>query len=159
MRMRNRLHRRHPVSVPAPAPVLLPRQAALFSGTLLLSLPAEMQHAASASAAGLRVFRSKTSALSLTVMRLPFARRLTGLSAIDLQIAFRQMISPQIVPVIRHGFLHHAPTITAEWDGKEKTVLRLIQTGKTVYLLLFENVTPDTADAVAAMLFAASIAV
>ena len=55
-------------------------------------------------------------------------------------------------------------TLTAEWDGKKgaagkKTVLHLIQVRKTVFLLLFENITPDNAVYTEPIIFAASVSV
>ncbi|MBQ8921502.1 MAG: hypothetical protein IJ060_04995 [Oscillospiraceae bacterium] len=162
-RMRDWLHRGRPRrSAPVQSLVILPRQAALFSGRLMLSLPQDFRplRAKDDSAQ----FFGKTSGLHLTAMQLPFSRRLHSLSIPDIQEAFRQIVPPESVSAVKKDFLRHSQALTAEWNGSrrtgnKKTVLRLIQVRNTVFLLLFENITPENESYVAPMIFAASVSV
>jgi len=162
-RMRDWLQRRRPrSSAKVQSLVILPRQASLFSGRLMLSLPQDFRplHAKEDSAQ----FFGKTSGLHLTVMQLPFSRRLHSLSMPDIQEAFGQIVPADSASGVKKDFLRHSQALTAEWNGSrrsanKKTVLRLIQVRNTVFLLLFENITPENEMYVAPMIFAASVSV
>ena len=163
-RMRDWLQGRHPRrSVPVQQSlVILPKQASLFSGKLMLSLPQDFRPLRTKGDSA--QFFGKTSGLHLTVMQLPFSRSLHSLRNPDIQAAFREMIPAESVSSVKKGFLRHFRTLTAEWNGSrkpadKKTVLHLIQVGKTVFLLLFENITPENAKYPEPMIFAASVSV
>lgn len=159
-RMRTWLHRGHPSSVPKPLSlVILPQRASLFSDRLLLSLPADFRAVKGSRRNSIYRFAGEKSGLRLTVMELPFSRKLQRVTSFDLQSAFRHILPRSPAPQITHGFLRHSPTLTAEWGVVRKTVLRLIQVRKTVYLLYFENVEPANADTADAVCYAASVAV
>ena len=157
-RARAWLSRRRPRSHVVSA-VVLPRSARCFRGALYLRLPHDFVSAQSDSP----VLTGRKSGLRLTLMRLPFRPPLRSITPLDLQIAFRRVIPPYVHPELTYGFQRHSPMLTAVWtqhfrERKKppktvKTVLRLIQTRGTVFLLLFENVTDGndvTAEAVLA---------
>ncbi len=159
-RVRAWMQRRHPASVSAPLSlVMLPKTAALYDGRLMLSLPADFRAVKGSRSSGMYRFTGEKSALRLTVMELPFTRKLQHITAFDLQTAFRQIVPRSPAPKLRHGFLRHSPTLTAEWGIVRKTVLRLIQVRKTVYLLLFEEIAPANAAYAEAIIHAASVTV
>ncbi|HBI86267.1 MAG TPA: hypothetical protein DDX71_08315 [Ruminococcus sp.] len=117
--------------------VMLTQRVRCFKPPLMFRLPPDM-----------RLFRrgkdslfffGKKSGMMMYAMQLPFSRNVRRLTAIDLSIAFRQLIPVQVTPEIRYGFLRRSPTMTAVWTetGGKKTVLHLIQVQKTVYLLQF----------------------
>jgi len=161
LRFRAWRQRRHSRSVSSLQIAVLPKRAALFSGGLGLSLPFDFRimKPGRKRTADICFFRSSSSALHLTAMKLPFAKPVRFLLPIDLQIAFRHLIPPSQTPVVTHSFLRHSPTLTAEWGSAKKTVLHLIQVRKTVFLLMFDHVTADTEAQVRAIIYSASVAV
>ncbi len=162
-RLRDWLHGRRPLrSAPVHSLVILPRQAALFSGRLMLSLPQDFRPIRSKGDSA--QFFGKMSGLHLTVMQLPFSRRLHSLSMPDIQAAFRQLVPSESVSAVKKDFVRHSQALTAEWNGSrkpanKKTVLRLIQVRNTVFLLLFENIAPENEAYIAPMIYAVSVSV
>lgn len=139
---------------------MLPRQARLFGGRLMLSLPSDFRaERMPRGSRGIHCLTGDKTGLHLTVTELPFAQPLRRITHADLQIAFRRLSPPLTLRAVSHGFLRHSPMLTAEWGTAKKTVLRAIQVRKTVYLLYFENVLPENAAHVQAILYAASVAV
>ena len=157
--LRRWLRRRHPSLRKNGAIVLLPQQVRCFGGALMLSLPMDFRPKR-VSADKIVAYGRRTN-MMLTVERMPFQRPLRQLSAMDLHAAFSAVGLPPRLPDVEHGYLRHSPTLTAVWDfypANEITVLHLIQVQKTVFLLLFQNLTAaEEADA-DAMIYALSVA-
>lgn len=157
--LRRWLRRRHPDLRKNGDVVLLPKRIVCFGKRLQLSLPADFR--VDGQRADGIAFAGQQTGLTLSVLSVPFRRPLQSVSAVDLQMAFSELSLPSHLPELRRGFLRHSPTVTAEWSGApahEKTVLHLIQVQKTVFLLLFRNVTAETEPYVQAMIYAASVA-
>ena len=157
--LRRWLRRRHPSLRKNGTIVLLPRQVRCFGGELLLSLPADFRPQR---VSGSKILASgRQTNMTLTVEKLPFRRPLRQLSAVDLHMAFASFGLPPRLPDVEHGFLHHSPTLTAVWDyypANKITVLHLIQVQKTVFLLLFQDLTAEQEDDARAMIYALSLA-
>lgn len=154
--LRRWLRRRHPDLRKNGDIVLLPRRVECFGKRLRLSLPADFR-VDTQKKDGIG-FVSEQSELTLSVLCIPFRRQLHSVSAVDLQVAFEELSLPQQLPEMHRGFLHHSPTLTAAWYGREKTVLHLIQVQKTVFLLLFRHLTTETEACADAIIYAASVA-
>ncbi|MCR4760903.1 MAG: hypothetical protein K5705_11675 [Oscillospiraceae bacterium] len=154
--------------------VILPQRAVCFHGALTFSLPADFK--LSDKKKDLLMLESAKTGLQLTLMRLPFNRPLRRLTAADLQLSFRKLIPPEIVPELRYGFARYSPTVTASWQhppvkrklrrgnidvtleqGAEKTVLHLVQVRKTAFLMLFRHVAPEYEAHVNAVLYSVSV--
>ncbi|MCQ2407485.1 MAG: hypothetical protein MJ065_03025 [Oscillospiraceae bacterium] len=155
LRVREWLRRRHPRFRTRGQVVILPRRARCFGGRLTLSLPADFtvnrrqkDHVQ---------LHGAVSGLELMLMQVPFRRRIGTVSALDLQLAFRKLGLPHSLPEMQHGFLRYSPMLTAQWNGKEKTVLHLIQVRQTVFLLCFMNVTEEAEPDVRAVIATAEI--
>ena len=133
----------------------LRRRRPRFGGRLTLSLPADFT--ADRKQKELVQLHGAVSGLELTLMQIPFRRRIRTVSALDLQLAFRRFGLPHTLPEMQHGFVRYSPTLTAQWSGKEKTVLHLIQVRQTVFLFCFTKVTEETEPAVRAVIATAEI--
>ena len=159
LRARAWLQRRCPSFFHQPEVILLPQRVRCFGKRLMLSLPADFY--AVEQQKGQIVFAGSKSGLQLTVMRLPFRRALHSISAMDLQLAFGQLPLPERLPELRRGYMRYSPALTAFWDAekseKEKTVLHLVQVRKTVFLLLFRQITPENEADVNAIIYAMSL--
>ena len=155
LRAREWLRRRRPRFRSREQIVILPRRARCFGGRLTLSLPADF--IADRKQTELVQLHGAVSGLELTLMLIPFRRRIRTVSALDMQLAFRRLGLPHSLPEMQHGFLRHSPTLTAQWNGKEKTVLHLIQVRQTVFLFCFTKVTAETEPAVRAVIATAEI--
>ena len=156
--LRRWLRRRHPSLRKNGTIVLLPRQVRCFGGELLLSLPADFRP--QRITATKIVASGRQTNMQLTVQKIPFHRPLHQLSAVDLHTAFSALGLPPRLPDVEHGFLRHSPTLTAVWDfypANEIAVLHLIQVQKTVFLLLFQNMTADQESDATAMIYALSL--
>ena len=142
---------------PSYSVVMLPKRAACFDGRITVSLPPDFKQEKKQK--GQYSFIGGTSALRLTVMQMPFQRNVRRIAPLELQVAFRHLISPTLRPALTRGFLHRSPTLTAVWQrsDKQKTVLHLIQVRRTVYLLFLEGVRSQNADYVQPILDAVSI--
>ena len=154
--------------------VILPKRAVCFHEALTFSAPADFSP--ESKKRDLLVFSGEKSGVQLTAMRLPFSRPLHGVTAADLQISFRKLVPPMLLPEIRYGYLRHSPTLTASWvhppakqklkrgnvnvtleKGEEKTVLHLIQVRQTAFLLLFRHMTAENGAMVNAMIYSISV--
>lgn len=137
--------------------VVLTQRVRCFKPPLIFRLPPDMRLQRRGKDS--LFFLGRKSGLMMYAMQLPFARNVRHLTAIDLSIAFRQMIPVQLTPEIRYGFLRRSPTLTAVWtevSGK-KTVLHLIQVRKTVYLLEFYCALPQSDAAAEAVIASAEL--
>jgi hypothetical protein len=163
-----------PLRRKAESVVILPKRAVCFHEALTFSIPADFRP--ENRKRDLLVFSGERSGVQLTAMRLPFSRPLHGVTAADLQISFRKLVPPTLLPEIRYGYLRHSPTLTASWvhppakqklkrgnvnvtleKGEEKTVLHLIQVRQTAFLLLFRHVTAENGAMVNAMIYSVSV--
>lgn len=137
------LFHRHSGSPRSVSAVILPRRFRC-GGRLVFSLPA--RYIPRYAGRHTTIFDAERSCLRLIIMQVPFARRLRAISAIELQVAFRKLIPVQIVPAVTYGFLRRSAMLTAVWEhpgaAKQKTVLRLIQRGKTACIFWFSFVLP-----------------
>lgn len=154
--LRRWLRRRHPDLRKNGSIILLPKRAACFGKRLVLSLPADFR-VDTQKKDGI-TFASELTAMTLSMLCIPFRRQLRSISAVDLQRAFADLSLPPQIPVLHHGFLHHSPTLTAEWCGSEKTVLHMIQVQKTVFLLLFRHLNAQTEACADAIIYGVSVA-
>lgn len=154
--LRRWLRRRHPDLRKNGEIILLPKRAACFGKRLRLSLPADFR--VDAQKTDGITFAGTQTEMTLSVLCIPFRRQLQSVSAVDLQLAFADLSLPPQLPEMRRGFLHHSPTLTAAWYGKEKTVLHLIQVQQTVFLLLFRHLTAETEACADAIIYAVSVA-
>ncbi|MBR3267622.1 MAG: hypothetical protein IKI58_02685 [Oscillospiraceae bacterium] len=82
LRVRAWLRKRGHRSAPVQSVVMLPRQATLFSGKLMLSLPPDFRPLSSKQDSA--QFFGKSSGLHLTVMQTDFSRKLHSLKSTDL---------------------------------------------------------------------------
>lgn len=156
------LSRSHPRRFRKSTVVILPKSARIFGGALYLRLPQDFVPVRGRQP----VLTGKRSGMRLTVARVPFSQPLRHITALDLQIAFRRIITPHTLPEVTYGFQRHSPTLTAVWNvrrgdrkspqNQEKTVLRLIQVRKTAFVLLLEHVTTAHEATAEAIMLAAS---
>ena len=168
------LHRGHSRSVSGFPTVFLSKAVWCFEKQLSFSLPDQMLQIAEPK--GQVLFEDTKNGMYLRVMKMPYRQPLQHVTVTDLQIAFRRFISVNLFPEVTHGYLRHSPMLTAVWfhppaqkqfrrgnvevtlkKGAEKTVLRLIQVRKTVFLLLFTDVSPDAEPYMEAILHSVSV--
>ena len=96
LRAREWLRRRRPRFRSREQIVILPRRARCFGGRLTLSLPADF--IADRKQKELVQLHGAVSGLELTLMQIPFRRRIRTVSALDLQLAFRRLGLPHTLP-------------------------------------------------------------